>query len=43
MPKGENFDYDVNSLKAKIAASGLSIQEMIETAWASASTFRGSI
>ena len=41
MPKG-NSDYDVNSLKAKIAASDLSIQEMIETAWASASTFRGS-
>ena len=41
VPKG-NSDYDVNSLKAKIAASDLSIQEMIETAWASASTFRGS-
>ena len=41
VPKG-NSDYDVNSLKAKIAASDLSIKEMIETAWASASTFRGS-
>ena len=29
-------------MKAQIEASGLSIQEMVETAWASASTFRGS-
>ena len=41
VPSG-NVDYDVNSLKAKISASGLSTQEMVETAWASASTFRGS-
>jgi catalase-peroxidase len=35
-------DYDVDAVKAKIAASGLSVQEMVETAWASASTYRGS-
>ena len=34
--------YDVKALKAAIQASGLSISEMVETAWASASTFRGS-
>jgi catalase-peroxidase len=34
--------YNVDAVKAQIAASGLSIQEMVETAWASASTFRGS-
>lgn len=34
-------DYDVDAVKAKIAASGLSIAEMVETAWASASTYRG--
>jgi catalase-peroxidase len=33
---------DVASLKAKILASGLSISELVSTAWASASTFRGS-
>jgi catalase-peroxidase len=33
-------DYDEDSLKAKIADSGLTIQQMVETAWASASTFR---
>lgn len=33
---------DIISLKAKIAASGLSISELVSTAWASASTFRGS-
>ena len=41
VPKG-NADYDVAAVKAKIADSGLSIQEMVETAWASASTYRGS-
>jgi len=41
VPAG-NTDYDVASVKAKLADSGLSIQEMVETAWASASTFRGS-
>ncbi|MEC7465110.1 MAG: catalase/peroxidase HPI [Pseudomonadota bacterium] len=35
-------DYDVASVKEKIQACGLSIQEMVETAWASASTYRGS-
>jgi catalase-peroxidase len=33
---------DVASLKEKILASGLSIAELVSTAWASASTFRGS-
>jgi len=33
---------DVASLKTKILASGLSISELVSTAWASASTFRGS-
>jgi len=33
---------DISSLKAKILASGLSISELVSTAWASASTFRGS-
>ena len=33
---------DLASLKAKILASGLSISELVSTAWASASTFRGS-
>jgi len=35
-------DKDVAALKAKILASGLSISELVSTAWASASTFRGS-
>lgn len=33
---------DVADLKSKILASGLSISELVSTAWASASTFRGS-
>ena len=33
---------DVAALKSKIAASGLSVSEMVSTAWASASTYRGS-
>jgi catalase-peroxidase len=33
---------DIASLKRKILASGLSVSELISTAWASASTFRGS-
>jgi catalase-peroxidase len=33
---------DTAALKAKILASGLSIPELVSTAWASASTFRGS-
>ena len=40
VPEG-NSDYDLNILKEKILASGLNNQEMIETAWASASTYRG--
>ncbi len=40
IPKGIS-DYDVNDVKTKILNSGLSIQEMVETAWASASTYRG--
>jgi catalase-peroxidase len=35
-------DSDVAALKAKILASGLSVAELVSTAWASASTFRGS-
>jgi catalase-peroxidase len=41
VPAG-NSSYDVDAVKAAIAASGLTIQEMVETAWASASTYRGS-
>ncbi len=41
VPAG-NTSYDVNSVKAAIKSSGLSVTEMVETAWASASTFRGS-
>ncbi|WLS11417.1 catalase/peroxidase HPI (plasmid) [Shinella sumterensis] len=33
---------DIANLKAKVLASGLSVQELVSTAWASASTFRGS-
>ncbi len=33
---------DIASLKAKVLASGLSVSELVSTAWASASTFRGS-
>ena len=33
---------DIASLKGKILASGLSVAELVSTAWASASTFRGS-
>ncbi len=35
-------DQDVAELKGKILASGLSVSELVSTAWASASTFRGS-
>ncbi len=35
-------DADVADLKAKIAAAGLSVSELVSTAWASASTYRGS-
>jgi len=41
VPAG-NTDYDVDAVKASILESGLTVQEMVETAWASASTFRGS-
>ena len=34
--------YDVQAVKANIAASGLSVSEMVATAWDSARTFRGS-
>ncbi|WP_255653962.1 catalase/peroxidase HPI [Corallococcus sp. EGB] len=33
---------DIDALKAELLGSGLSIQQLIKTAWASASTFRGS-
>lgn len=33
---------DIDSLKDRVLASGLSVSEMVSTAWASASTFRGS-
>ncbi len=35
-------DYDVATVKAKIAASGLSLSDLVATAWDSARTFRGS-
>ncbi len=41
VPAGRK-DFDVADVKAKIAASGLSIAEMVSTAWDSARTFRGS-
>ena len=41
VPAGRK-DYDVAAVKARIAASGLSIGEMVSTAWDSARTFRGS-
>jgi catalase-peroxidase len=34
--------HDITALKAKILASGLSVSDLVSTAWASASTFRGS-
>ena len=41
VPEGST-DYDVAAVKGSIVESGLTVQEMVETAWASASTFRGS-
>ena len=41
VPAGKT-DYDIAAVKAKIAASGLSVGEMVATAWDSARTFRGS-
>ena len=38
----ELSEQDVATLKAKILASGLTVSELVSTAWASASTFRGS-
>ena len=40
IPQG-NKSFDIDAAKEKIANSGLSISEMVETAWASESTFRG--
>ncbi|HGY1240191.1 TPA: catalase/peroxidase HPI [Klebsiella pneumoniae] len=41
VPAGRK-DYDVAAVKAKIAAAGLGVAEMVATAWDSARTFRGS-
>jgi catalase-peroxidase len=41
IPAGRT-DYDVKGLKAKIAASGLSVSDLVSTAWDSARTYRGS-
>ena len=44
-PAGEAYiltDGDIAELKAKIAGAGLTVSQMVATAWASASTFRGS-
>ncbi len=41
VPAG-NTDYDIDAVKAKLSDSGISIQDMVETAWASASSYRGS-
>ena len=41
VPAG-NSNYDVDALKTKIKASGLSVQELVATAWDSARTYRGS-
>ena len=41
IPAGSS-DYDVDAVKQRIAAAGLSISEMVSTAWDSARTFRGS-
>jgi catalase-peroxidase len=41
VPAG-NTDYDVDAVKARIADSGLTISEMVATAWDSARTYRGS-
>ncbi|HVV62904.1 MAG TPA: catalase/peroxidase HPI [Pseudolabrys sp.] len=43
IPAGHKLgDSDVAALKQKILASGLSVSQLVSTAWASASTFRGS-
>jgi catalase-peroxidase len=41
VPAG-NTNYDIDAVKAKLSDSGISIQDMVETAWASASSYRGS-
>ena len=41
VPAGRS-DYDVAAVRAKIAASGLSVSDMVATAWDSARTYRGS-
>ena len=41
VPSG-NTNYDIDAVKAKLSDSGISIQDMVETAWASASSYRGS-
>jgi catalase-peroxidase len=44
LPKADHApigEQDVAALKAKVLASGLSVSELVSTAWASASTFRG--
>ena len=41
VPAGSD-SYDVDAVKAAIAASGLSVADMVSTAWDSARTFRGS-
>jgi catalase-peroxidase len=42
-PEGQPIDAnDVRELKAKVLATGLSVPQLVATAWASASTFRGS-
>ena len=41
VPEGAT-NYDIDAVKAQLLSSELTIQEMVETAWASASTFRGS-
>ncbi|MFT5559467.1 MAG: catalase-peroxidase [Marinobacter maritimus] len=41
VPAG-NTDYDIQAMKDKIVASGLSVSEMVSSAWDSARTFRGS-
>ena len=40
--KNELNDNDITTLKSKILSSGLSVAQLVSTAWASASTFRGS-
>lgn len=45
IPAGEGVsidEADIEELKAKIVESGLTVSQLVETAWASASTFRGS-